>query len=112
MIAMNMPERWGYVYLSDVTAGRGSERFVYPSYRPIEKLLWAMFYAQEEQLRKRGRYLNSLEDFRLTADELAILPQGAHLKLEKLSSRYLITVEAGRLTMSIDEEGRIWKAEK
>lgn len=112
MIAMHMPERWGYVYLSDVKAGRGSERFVYPSSRPIEKLLWAMFYAQEEHMRQSGRFLDNLEAFHLTADELALLPEGAHLKVETLSSRYLITVETGSLKISIDEEGRIWKTDK
>ena len=63
-------------------------------------------------MRQSGRFLDNLEAFHLTADELALLPEGAHLKVETLSSRYLITVETGSLKISIDEEGRIWKTDK
>lgn len=112
MIAMHMPERWGYVYLSDVKAGKGSEKFAYPTYRPVEKLLWAMFYAQEEQMRQNGRYFDTVEDFHLTAEELALLPQGAHLKVEAITSKYLITVDSKNLKMTIDEDGQILRTEK
>lgn len=107
MIAMHMPERWGYVYLSKMKAGKGSEQFVYPSYRPVEKLLWAMFYAQEEAMSKTGSYLDNIEDFHLTKEELGLLPKDAHLRLETISKKYLITVESPSLTMTIDEDGQI-----
>ena len=112
MIAMHMPERWGYVYLSKLKAGKGSERFVYPDYRPVEKLLWAMFYAQEEQKGKTGEYFGRVEDFRLTPAELALLPKDAHLSVESMSQKYLITVDSKHLRMTIDEGGQILRTEK
>ena len=112
MIAMHMPERWGYVYLSKLKAGKGSERFVYPDYRPVEKLLWAMFYAQEEQKGKTGEYFGRVEDFRLTPAELALLPKDAHLSVESMSQKYLITVDSKQLRMTIDEDGQILRTEK
>ena len=74
-----------------------------------------------EKHQRSDAFLAIREDFKvryaeahadLTADELALLPEGAHLKVETLSSRYLITVETGSLKISIDEEGRIWKTDK
>ena len=112
MIAMHMPERWGYVLLSDIRAGHGSERFVYPAYRPIEKLLWAMFYEQERQMKETGAYLDSVETFRLTPDELKLLPKDARLKVEAMQSKYLITVESAMLKMTIDEDGQLLRTEK
>lgn len=112
MIAMHMPERWGYVLLSDIRAGHGSERFVYPAYRPIEKLLWAMFYEQERQMKETGAYLDSVEAFRLTPDELKLLPKDARLKVEAMQSKYLITVESAMLKMTIDEDGQLLRTEK
>lgn len=108
MIAMHMPERWGYVYLSPTAAGKGTDTFKYPEYRPIEKLLWAMFYEQEKQMEKNHKYFNSAAAFRLTAAEKALLPAGSKLTVEAMSKKYLITVETpAGLTMTIDEDGQI-----
>lgn len=113
MIAMHMPERWGYVYLSPTVAGKGKEEFKYPEYRPIEKLLWAMFYEQEKVKEKTGKYLNSVAAFKLTAAEKALLPTGSKLTVETMSKKYLITVvtPAG-LTITIDEDGQILRNQK
>lgn len=112
MVAMHMPERWGYVYLSSLKSGKGSERFAYPYYRPVEKLLWAMFYAQEEQRGKTGEYFGTVEDFGLTPAELALLPKDAHLSVEAISQKFLITVDCRRFKMTIDEDGQILRTEK
>lgn len=113
MIAMHMPERWGYVYLSPTNIGSGTEQFQYPAYRPIEKLLWAMFYEQEKVMEKTGKYLNSVKAFKLTKDEMALLPKGSTLKVEALSKKYLITVHTpDGLTMTIDEDGQILRNQK
>ena len=113
MIAMHMPERWGYVYLSGNEVGKGAETFKYPEYRPIEKLLWAMFYEQEKQMEKNHKYLNSVKAFKLTKDEMALLPAGSKITVETMAKKYLITVvtPAG-LTMTIDEDGQILRNQK
>lgn len=112
-IAMHMPERWGYVYLSDKKVGEGSVKFEYPADRPIEKLLWAMFYAQETHKSETGAYYSKLKDFRLTAQEKALLPAGSDIKIEALANKYEITVtKADGSSVSIDENGYVCRREK
>lgn len=110
MIAMHMPERWSYVYLSATNAGAGTEEFQYPEYRPIEKLLWAMFYEQEKQKADNGKYITKVSDFGLTADEKALLPEGSNLTMETMSGKYLITAETPAWTVTIDEDGQILRS--
>lgn len=108
MIAMHMPERWGYVYLTDKKVGERAEEFVYPTDKDELKLLWAMFYEQEEQWSKNGRYLAKVKDFRLTADEKALMPEGAVISMETTKDRYQITITHKDATsISIDEDGKV-----
>ena len=93
-IAMHMPERWGFVFLSDRTVGAADAnvKFTYPADFEIERLLWAMFYAQEEHFNKTGRYMSTVWQFGLTDKEWAMLPKGAKLSVEAISHDYEITV--------------------
>lgn len=112
-IAMHMPERWGYLYLSDKTVGEGTEQFQYPADRPIEKLLWAMFYAQETHKSETGKYYANLKDFKLTSAEKALLPTGSAIRVEALTNKYEITVtKADGSSVSIDENGYICRRDK
>ena len=112
-IAMHMPERWGYLYLSDKKVGEGKDEFKYPADRPIEKLLWAMFYAQETQKNETGKYFTKVKDFRLTPAEKALLPTGAVLTIEAMTNKYEIMVtKADGSSVSIDENGFICRREK
>lgn len=109
-VSMHMPERWGYVYLSDKVAGSGKEVFRYPASYPVERLLWAMFYAQEEQYAKNGHYYNRLGDFHLTGNDFRTLPENSHVKVETISHKYEITVTLpdGK-QVSIDEAGQLYR---
>ena len=89
-INMHMPERWGYVYCSDVPH---ETNFSYPVDQGIYKLMWAMYYAQADQLAKKGSYDLTVSDFHLSADDLALLPQGAQLSMDASPSIYNIKVE-------------------
>ncbi len=102
MIAMHMPERWGYVWLQEEP-----REFVYPAGMNAEKLLWAVFYAQEEHFSKTGKYL---KDVPLSAGDRALLPEGASLRTEVSPSGYKTTVllPDGNGT-AIDEAGRIYR---
>lgn len=112
-IAMHMPERWSYVYLSDKTVGQGTDTFDYPADRPAQKLLWAMFYAQADQKAKTGSYYSQIKDFKLTAAEKSLLPQGAKLKIETTTNKYEITVQkADGSSISIDENGYLCRRTK
>ena len=107
-IAMHMPERWGFVYLSDKTVGTSEANvsFAYPADFEIERLLWAMFYAQEEKFRKTGRYYSTVWQFGLTDKEWAMLPEGAQLSVEAISRNYEITVtKANGKQIYIDADG-------
>lgn len=106
-VAMHMPERWGYVYLSALTAGSAApEAFRYPDSYPVERFLWMLFYAQEAQYAAHGRYHATIEAFGLTKEELNALPSGSHVSVEAISHKYEITVTLpdGK-RMSIDEMG-------
>ena len=62
-IDMHMPDRWGFLYFSSKTVGKGEETFRYPYQMDAYKLLWAMFYEQQEHRAKAGSYLLSTKDF-------------------------------------------------
>ena len=113
MIAMHMPERWGYLFLSDKKVGEGSETFEYPADKDMEKLLWAMFYAQEMQMKEHGSYFAKIKDFRLTPSEKALLPEGSVITVETTSDKYEITVKkADGSSVSIDENGYLCRRTK
>lgn len=106
-VAMHMPERWGYVYLSALTAGSAApEAFRYPDSYPVERFLWMLFYAQEAQYAAHGCYHATIEAFGLTKEGLNALPSGSHVSVEAISHKYEITVTLpdGK-RMSIDEMG-------
>lgn len=106
-IAMHMPERWGYLYLSDKKAGEGTEAFRYPASQPVCRFLWMLFYAQEEHYGKYRKYWGNLSDFRLQAKDMQLLPDGYRIVVEATSHTYEITAFApdGREYV-IDESGR------
>ena len=108
MVAMHMPERWGYVYLSD----KKDTKFEYPATRATERLLWAMFYEQERQMNENGAYLSRLESFNLPADELAKLPEGSKVSVETTTNKFEIFVTAtDGSSISIDENGWLCRRE-
>ena len=112
-VAMHMPERWGYLNLSDKTVGEGNETFAYPKTRNEEKLLWAMFYAQEDQFKNAGKYFGKLKDFKFTAAEKALIPEGATITVEAIANKFEITLhKADGSSVSIDENGYLLKKDK
>lgn len=108
MVAMHMPERWGYVCLSSANVGTATQPFIYPNDYPIRRLLWAMFYAQEEHFETNHNYITRLEQFQLSPKDTEALPKGAEIKVEAISSKYEISIilpDGSRC--SIDDTGLI-----
>ena len=103
-INMHMPERWGYLYLSDKEAGTGTDEVHYPHDMNLYKLMWAMYYAQSDAYEKQHVYLQRIKDFHLTAEDLALLPKGAQLQLQASTSIYKIVVEWGDTTYTLNNE--------
>lgn len=106
-IDMHMPERWGYVYLSDQISGSGTETFAYPKDESARRFLWRLFYGQETHYRKTHTYLKHLEDFHLTKAEMGLLPEKSRVDIETTSHAYEINLSMpdGSL-LAIDDTGR------
>ena len=105
-IAMHMPERWGYLYLSGGNAGEQAEAFRYPEDEPVRRFLWMLFYAQEEQYGKNHTYYKDLASFNLDKKDWQLLPAGYEIRVEATSHTYEITATApGGKEYVIDESG-------
>lgn len=97
-VDMHMPDRWGFVYFSDKIVGTATEAFEYPYNMDAYKLLWAMFYAQQEKYGKDRNYLRAKENFFLTDQELKNLPKGSEISVEATAGTY-------RMSVSIPKKG-------
>jgi len=112
-IAMHMPERWGYVYLSPKISGKSTETFKYPDYQSVQRFLWMLFYAQAEQYGKDKSYYKTISDFELDKKDLEMLPSGCRILVEATSHTYEITVfTINGEQWVIDESGRCFKRKK
>ena len=107
-IDMHMPDRWGFLYFSDKTVGKAKDTFTYPYDMAAYRLLWAMFYTQQEQYAKERNYLRTKENFFLTAADLTGLPEGAEIAVEATANTYRmnITVPQQKVRYVINQEGR------
>lgn len=111
-VAMHMPERWGYVYLSPMTAGQGTDAFVYPADDPLRRFLWMLFYEQESQFAAHKRYLSRLSAFHLTRQDRSLLPKGSKVTIETTSHTYEITLTTpDNRHLVINEDGRCFYRE-
>lgn len=91
-IDMHMPDRWGFLYFSDNTVGQSQEVFKYPYNMAAYKLLWAMFYAQQENYAKEKRYLHSKGSFLLTDTELKDLSEDVDVSIDAASNTYEMSI--------------------
>lgn len=101
-VDMHMPERWGYIQL----AGPGqSQSFSYPYNQNIYRLMWALYYAQEDYQAQHGQFATELESLGLGAEDRALLPAGSELRLEGSHSIYNIIVNTGTQRYILDSYG-------
>lgn len=107
-IDMHMPDRWGFVYLSDKTVGEGTEEFKYPYNMGVYKLLWAMFYAQFDNYQKEKNYLRSVENFFLTDAELIVLPKDAKITVDATTNTFRmgITIPKENVQYVVNQDGK------
>ena len=103
-IDMHMPDRWGYMLLSDKVVGTGEVEMAYPHDRAIYKLMWSIFYAQQDSWGKNGKYL--------TLKELGM--EGKGLQLETTLHSYQVRAEVPQegVVYVLNNEGRFWKEKK
>lgn len=91
-VDMHMPDRWGFLYFSDNTVGGAKVDFKYPYNMAAYKLLWAMFYTQQEKFGKDRNYLRAKENFFLTDTELKELPEGSEISVEATATTYRMSI--------------------
>lgn len=107
-IDMHMPDRWGFVYLSDKIVGQGTDAFKYPYNMDAYKLVWAMFYAQQDYHRAENNYIRSINNFFLTDAELKNLPKGAEAKVEATANtfRVAVTLPSENVQYVVNNDGK------
>ena len=113
-IDMHMPDRWGYLLFSGNNVGTLKTEMDYPHNRDIYKLMWAIFYAQQDNFNQKKKYL-SLEELGLTDTELKPLTnQKGKLSVETTPHTYQIraVVPNEEVTYVLNNEGRFWKEKK
>ena len=106
-IAMHMPERWGYVFLSG-EKGESEMKipFIYPDDEAVRRFLWMLFYALEDYYAERKTYCKTIDELGLTEEDWKLLPEGYHIQFEPSSIGYLISAcsEQGKMYV-IDQSG-------
>lgn len=107
-VDMHMPERWGFVYFSDKQVGNGADTFTYPYDMAAYRLLWAMFYAQQDVYAKERNYIRSKERFFFTEAELNTLPKGATIDVEATKRTFVmsVTVPDRQVRYVLNNDGR------
>lgn len=108
-VDMHMPDRWGYLHFVDKKVGTSqADEWVLPYNQPIYRLLWAMFYAQQDTYGKQRNYLRSTDRFFLTDKELNPLPAGAEITVEATQHTYLISITSPSegIRYQINNDGR------
>lgn len=110
-IDMHMPDRWGYLYFADSPVGSRIRVDWSPACPPsIYKLMWAMFYAQQDTYARKHCYLQSVDQFPITDKEREALPAGTQINLEASPNLYRISVTDPNTQTRylLNNEGRFW----
>ena len=106
-IDMHMPERWGYVQFSGITAGTGTDAFVED---PNERVKWGLrrlYYRQRRLRADTGRYATSLDALNPSDVRLEGLDFRPVLHATPLMYQISAPGFAGT-TLHINQEGRVW----
>jgi hypothetical protein len=106
-VNLHMPERWGYVQFSGITAGQGTEAFVED---PNERIKWALrqlYYRQRDFREANGRYAADLEA--LNASDVHVEGLDFRPSLQVTQSLYEITAPGfGGKLLHIRQDGKVW----
>ena len=68
---MHMPEMWGYLQFSSLTAGAGEEAFVPDNDRDLKWALRLIYYAENEYYAKNKKYSSSLSEIGLSMKDFS-----------------------------------------
>ena len=112
-VDMHMPERWGYVFFSDMLAGQQTPVIPQIPYdEEIRIFLRSLYYTQKEFYREHKRYADKNEE--IDTNFWVMLHFGGRLNISATEDQYLITYNNGPRgnTWFITQDGRIWKEKK
>ena len=106
-VNIHMPERWGYVQFSSITAGQGTEAFVEDPNERVKRALRELYYRQRRFYEANGRYAADLEALGVRdihVDGLDFRPS-----LQVTYSMYEITARGfGGKLLHIRQDGKVW----
>ena len=107
-IDMHMPDRWGYLYFSDNKVGTEETQLVYPHDKDIYKLMWAVFYAQQDYKNENGKYATLNEIPGLSAE----MKQKLTMNVTPCTYQIRAEVPAEGKVYILNEEGYFKKEDK
>jgi hypothetical protein len=106
-VNMHMPERWGSVQFSRLTAGAGTDAFVDD---PNERVRWALrrlYYRQREYRAAKGRYAATLDA--LGSKDIRLEGLEFQPSIATTTSTYEITAPGFHdAIVHINHDGRVW----
>ena len=104
-VNMHMPERWGYLFFVDASAGSRKAAPALDLDVEAYRLLWAMFYAQQDAKSRTGKYLSLVSEFGMSAAEQE---KALSIDVESTSESFAIRLipRNTRLQYCIDQDGR------
>ena len=108
-INMHLPERWGYVQFSHLTAGSASEAFVEDRNERIKWALRLLYYRQRAFRAASGRYAATLDA--LARSTIRVEGIDFNPVIQGTPSLYEITAKGfdGHV-VHINQDGRVWVA--
>jgi len=108
-INMHLPERWGYVQFSHLTAGSASEAFVEDRNERVKWALRILYYRQRSFRATSARYAATLDE--LAPSTIRVEGIDFHPVMHGTQSLYEITAKGfdGHV-VHINQDGRVWVA--
>lgn len=108
-VDMHMPDRWGLLNFIDAPVGSKIAVEDAAKENTALKVLYAMFYAQLDNKQRTGNFLRSTDDFHMTDEDLALLPDSAAIELEATRNAFMLTLTdpATQTVYTLDQDGRL-----
>lgn len=108
VIDIHRPEFWGFVQFSDITAGKGEDKFIL---HPDEEMKWKLrnlYYRQAEYRKALGVYATSSSQ--LQAEEICTSAEVKQLKIYTTPSSYELILPFEDQRWHIRQDGLVWKS--
>lgn len=107
-IDIHMPERWGFLRFIDAPVGTKAGQTDFNLDLDAYRLIWSLFYAQQDNYSRKRNYIRRTEDFRFTPNDLKLLPAGGEIKVEASSKAFEISIEipSRKELYTVNQDGR------